>query len=160
MYDRKLQEFRSKQEGIKTRLGNLEKADDEYYQLATAILTLTQNASTIFESSELEVRRQLLKVLLQNCVVNATTLYPTHRSPFHLFAEGARCNEWLRSFAAGRNDRTQTIRLLIPVYRRRKKGFVFSFGRPFPPEPTKPPPPPPKNIVAEAFPPKDGSASG
>ncbi len=94
-YDKKSNEYREKQEEIQSRLSTLQSADEDFYLTAKYILSLVNNAGKIFESSEPEVKRQLLKVLLQNCEVNATTLYPTYRSPFHMFAEGASRQVWL-----------------------------------------------------------------
>lgn len=45
----------------------------------------------------------------------------------------------------------ERIQLVVPIFRRRLKGFLLSFGEPFPPEPAKPAPSPPKNTVAEAL---------
>ena len=94
-YDIKLKEFRGKQKEIQSKLANLQKADENYYLTAKYILTLSNKAPKIFESSEPTVKRQLLKLLLQNCVVNDATLVPTIRSPFHLFVKGASRQEWL-----------------------------------------------------------------
>lgn len=59
--------------------------------------------------------------------------------------------KWLPTFDVRRNANIKRFQLLVPIYRRRVKGFLLSFGRPFPPGPPKPPPLPPKNIVAEAL---------
>ena len=73
----------------------MREADEEYYLTAMRILKVANQGPEIFESSEPEAKRQVLKILLQNCVVNDATLVPTIRSPFHLFVKGASRQEWL-----------------------------------------------------------------
>ncbi len=73
----------------------MQKADEDYYLTATYILKLANRAPEIFESSEPEVKRQILKIVLQNCVVNDAALVPTIRNPFGLFAKGASRTKWL-----------------------------------------------------------------
>jgi hypothetical protein len=94
-HDKKRTELRERQAEIQSKLGSLQKADEEYYLTATYILKLANRAPEIFESSEPEAKRQILKILLQNCVVNDATLVPTIRSPFSLLAKGASRQEKL-----------------------------------------------------------------
>ncbi len=94
-YQKYRKQYRAKQEGIQSKLGNLQNADENYYVTATYILKLANKAADIFESSEPLVKRQIMKLLLQNCEVKDTTLIPTIRSPFNMFAEGASRTEWL-----------------------------------------------------------------
>jgi hypothetical protein len=75
-------------------LGSLQKADEDYYLTAMYILKLANRAPEIFEGSEPAAKRQILKILLQNCVVNDATLVPTIRSPFDQWAEGASRHKW------------------------------------------------------------------
>ena len=67
MYNKKHQEYRAKQEKIQKRMDNLQKADEEYYITASYILNLANRAYDLFLSSEPDIKRQLLKLLLQNC---------------------------------------------------------------------------------------------
>lgn len=94
-YDKKRNEYREKQNEIRSKLEGLQKADEDFYLTAKYILTLSNKAPKIFEGSEPTVKRQLLKLLLQNCTVNDATLIPQIRSPFHLFVKGASRTEWL-----------------------------------------------------------------
>ncbi|MDD5237350.1 MAG: recombinase family protein [Candidatus Omnitrophica bacterium] len=88
LYNKKREEYRRKQEEIQTKLNSLQKADEEYYETASYILKLANKAPALFESSEPEIKRQLLKLTLQNCELNDATLCPTYRKPFSIFAEG------------------------------------------------------------------------
>ena len=94
-YNKKREEYREKQKLIAERLANLQEADEEYYLTAMYILKLANRAPEVFESSEPEAKRQILKILLQNCLVKDATLIPTTRSPFSLLAKGASRQEWL-----------------------------------------------------------------
>ncbi len=65
-YDKLYKEFRTKIEEIDTKLSNLQKAEDNYYLTVNYLLQLTNRAYDLFLSSEIEEKRKLLKILLQN----------------------------------------------------------------------------------------------
>jgi hypothetical protein len=89
LYNKKREEYWLKQEEIQNKLNSLQKADEEYYEAASYILKLANKAPQLFESSEPEIKRQLLKLTLQNYELHDATLCPTYRSPFCIFAEGS-----------------------------------------------------------------------
>jgi len=80
-----------------------QESEEEYYLTFMNILKVANRAPEIFESSEPEAKRQILKILLQNCVVNDATLVPTIRSPFSLLAKGASRQEKLHQLHGLRN---------------------------------------------------------
>jgi len=94
-YNKKLIEYRSEQSNIETKLKNLREADTNYYTTAIYLLNLANKAPAIFKRSEPDIKRQLIKIVLQNPVINDVTLYATYRSPFSIFAKGASCHNWL-----------------------------------------------------------------
>jgi len=94
-YNKKLLEYRAEQTNIQTRLNNLQNADSEYYTTGMFLLKLANKASDIFKRSEPDIKRQLIKIVLQNPVINDATLTATIRNPFSVFAEGASCHNWL-----------------------------------------------------------------
>ena len=109
-HDKKRKELRERQAEIQSKLGSLQKADEEYYLTATYILKLASRAPEVFESSEPEAKRKILKIILQNCIVKDATLVPTIRSPFSLLAKGASRHEWLPvEVPATLVDRTATL---------------------------------------------------
>ena len=59
------------------------------------LVKVANKAPALFKGSEPTVKRQILKLLLQNCQVNGATLCPTYRSPFGAFAKGASHQKWL-----------------------------------------------------------------
>jgi len=54
---------------------------------AQYILKLCESAAQLFESSEVGVKRQLLKAVLQNCYVEGKKLVPEYKEPFNVFVE-------------------------------------------------------------------------
>ena len=65
-YDKFYQSFREKVAEIDTQLSMLQEAEDNYYLSAKYILELANRAYELFESSEVEERRQLIKLVLSN----------------------------------------------------------------------------------------------
>lgn len=95
MYDRKYQEFRASQKETKYKIDNLNKADHEYYITASYILSLANRAYDLFLSSEPMIKRQLLKLLLQNCSIDNGSLRYTLNYPFsEIFSYTSR-HKWL-----------------------------------------------------------------
>jgi len=88
-------EYRTEQTNIQTKLKTLQKADTDYYTTEIYLLNLANKASGLFKSSKPDIKRQIIKLVLQNCVINDVTLYATYRNPFNLFAEGASRQKWL-----------------------------------------------------------------
>jgi len=94
-YNKKLIGYRAEQTNIQTKLKNLQKADTDYYTTATCLLNLANKAPNLFKRSEPDIKRQVIKLVLQNCTVNNVSLYATYRSPFDIFAKGASRSKWL-----------------------------------------------------------------
>ncbi len=94
-YNKKREEFRERQEKIQLRLGTLQSADEEYYLSVSYLLKVANKAPGLFRSSEVTVKRQILKLLLQNCQVDDVSLCVAYRSPFDLFAKATSRTEWL-----------------------------------------------------------------
>ena len=65
-YDKKREEYRSKQQEITDRISRLGIADEEYYLTSEYLLQLANRAYELFMSSKAEEKRQLLKLTLQN----------------------------------------------------------------------------------------------
>jgi len=95
MYDRKYQEYRTKQEEIKSKTDNFNKADHEYYITTSYILSLVNRAYDLFLSSEPMIKRQLLKLLLQNCEIENGSLRYTLNYPFSEIFSYTKRHNWL-----------------------------------------------------------------
>lgn len=95
MYDKKYNEARAKQEEIKTKMTGLQKADEEYYITSAYLLNIASRAPELFESSEQDEKRELLKLLLQNCTLDGRIVHYDLKKPFDsIFVFGSRQN-WL-----------------------------------------------------------------
>ncbi len=95
MYNKKREEYRERQGKIQLRLGSLQSADEDYYRSVAQLVSVANRAADIFKSSEPAIKRELVKLVLQNPVVNDATLCATYKSPFNLFVEGACRQNWL-----------------------------------------------------------------
>ncbi|OGH20921.1 MAG: hypothetical protein A2695_02930, partial [Candidatus Levybacteria bacterium RIFCSPHIGHO2_01_FULL_40_83] len=81
-YDKMYKAFKLKIDEIDTKLFNLQKAEDDYYLTSEYILRLLQNAYNLFVSSEIEEKRQLLKLILQNSVLDGRLVKYSLLKPF------------------------------------------------------------------------------
>lgn len=95
VYDKYHQQFRKKLSDIEYKEQNLQKAEDDYYLTASCLLELASRASELFESSEVEEKRQLLKLVLQNCELKGKKLEFTLEKPFDTVLHYADRSAWL-----------------------------------------------------------------
>lgn len=95
LYDKKYNEFRNKQDIIKQQLHNLESSDDKYYISASYLLNLANRAHELFMSSEMEEKRQLLKLILQNLTFDGKRVRYDFIKPFDLVFKYAHRRDWL-----------------------------------------------------------------
>lgn len=95
-YDNKLQEVSDKLQILKIELDEHDKADHDYQTTVATVFSVARRAKEIFESSELNEKRQFLSYLLQNPHVKGKTLYFSIASPFNLVLELSDSPDWLR----------------------------------------------------------------
>ena len=86
-YDRYSQSFREKLSEIDARLVLLQDAEDNYYVAAEYLLDLSKRAYDLFVSSELEQKRQLIKLVLQNPRIEGKTVKFEAQKPFDLLLD-------------------------------------------------------------------------
>ena len=65
-YNKKREEFRTKQKGISSKISKLGIADEEYYLTCKYLLQLASRAYDLFMSSEAGEKRQLMELILRN----------------------------------------------------------------------------------------------
>lgn len=94
-YDKFYQSFREQIADIDTRLAILQEAEDNYYFTAKYLLELANRAYELFESSEVEERRQLIKLALQNLRVEGKTVRYEAIKPFDTILNYADNQLWL-----------------------------------------------------------------
>lgn len=95
-YDRLYKDFRQKIASIDYKLTNLQQAEDNYYLTAKYLLELANRAYDLFMSSEIEEKRQLLKLTLQNLKLNGKTVQYEAIKPFDKILFYASRSKWLR----------------------------------------------------------------
>lgn len=72
------------------RLERLQEAEDNYYTTAKYVLDLTNRAYELFVRSEVEERRQLIKLVLSNLRIEGENLLYEVTLPFDLIVN---CND-------------------------------------------------------------------
>lgn len=94
-YDKLYKVFQEKIEEIDTKLANLQKAEDNYYLTVNYLLQLANRAYDLFVSSEIEKKRQLLKLLLQNPTLDGKKVRYNLLKPFDTILNYADSQLWL-----------------------------------------------------------------
>lgn len=82
---------------LQRKIEQLNKADEEYYMLADTILSLSQRAGVLFESSELEQKRQIINLTLQNLTLTGEKLSYDLIKPFDVILKSNDNHIWLRN---------------------------------------------------------------
>lgn len=94
-YDKMYKGFRAKIDEIDSTLLNLQKAEDDYYLTSEYLLKLLNKAYTLFISSEIEEKRQLLKLILQNSTLDGRLVKYSLLKPFDTILNFADSQTWL-----------------------------------------------------------------
>jgi len=91
---KKSEQWGEEQSGILSKLKWHQGANKSYFGEGIKILELANRAYSLYLKAEAQEKRKLLNYILSNCQVANGTLYPTHRKPFDLIAEGVRTQDW------------------------------------------------------------------
>lgn len=83
-YDKFYISLRDQLADINSRLSTLQEVDHNYYITTKYILSLANKAHELFESSEVEQKRMLLKLVLSNLVLDGETIRFNAEKPFDL----------------------------------------------------------------------------
>ncbi|MDP6119496.1 MAG: hypothetical protein QF748_00880, partial [Candidatus Pacebacteria bacterium] len=86
-HNRKLTEIKEKQQKINIELEGYTDADESYHITARTVLSLAQRAKELFESSEVEEKRQILSFVFQNLSIKEKRLQYSLRSPFDVISK-------------------------------------------------------------------------
>lgn len=93
-YDRYYQKFSEDRDDINIRLTRLQEAEDNYYITARSIIDITDQAGDLFKSSEVEEKRQLIKLVLPNLRVEGENLLYDVNKPFDMILNCADSKLW------------------------------------------------------------------
>lgn len=83
-YDKRVGQYKDKQENILSQMENFKEANTSYYITASKMLDLAKRAGELFKSSEVGEKRQLLKYLLQNLELDGKKLSFQLKTPFNM----------------------------------------------------------------------------
>ena len=75
----------------------LEQANKEYYITTIYLLNLASRAGDLFERSNVEEKRDLLKFILWNCTLDGETLHYDLKKPLSTIFDLADRSRWLGS---------------------------------------------------------------
>jgi len=87
LFRQKLEDYKKRQVELRDQLARHETADLEFHVTANQVMQLAKRAWEIFESSEVEEKRQLLNFVFQNLKLDGKNLLVALREPFHLFIQ-------------------------------------------------------------------------
>ncbi|MDR3550589.1 MAG: recombinase family protein [Candidatus Babeliales bacterium] len=93
-YDRFYHTFQDQASNISIALDQLQDAENNYYITAKYVLNLTNRAYELFVSSEVEERRQLIKLVLSNLRLEGENIVYEALSPFNLILNSTDSNIW------------------------------------------------------------------
>jgi len=96
MFNKKLKEYKEKQAGLEAKMQSYTDADENYYLTANITLNLAKKAYEVFQSSEIEEKRQLLNFLLQNLKLQGKNLVFELKTPFDTVLQANKCSNLLR----------------------------------------------------------------
>lgn len=111
-YDKYYQEFRDKITDVDIRLKALQEAEDNYYTTANYVLDLTNRSYDLFIGSDIEERRQLLNLVLQNLRVDGKKVRLEAKKPFDFIMKCADQHAWL-PLDDGFRNREATIEIRL-----------------------------------------------
>lgn len=93
-YDRFYQSLRDQVSLITIRVEQLQEAEDNYFITAKYVLELVNRAYELFLGSEVEEKRQLIKLVLSNLRVDDENVVWDVQKPFDLFLKATDSNQW------------------------------------------------------------------
>ena len=82
MYLDKVKDYKTRQAELVEQMARHEKADHNFYVTANMVMNLATRAREIFESSEVDEKRQLLDLVFQNLQLKDGSLSFSVREPF------------------------------------------------------------------------------
>lgn len=93
-YDRFYQKLKDEAADIAIRFEQIQEADQDYYITAKYVLELLTRAHDLFVSSEVEERRQLIKLVLSNLRIEGENLLYELNKPFDVVLNHAKSLFW------------------------------------------------------------------
>jgi len=86
LYQRKFEEYRNSQKSLQNKRQNIEQVEDEYYGTVDHLLSLSKNASRLFEKANNEQKRSIINLVLSNLQLDGSQLRWKYKKPFDTMA--------------------------------------------------------------------------
>jgi site-specific DNA recombinase len=86
-FEKKLQEYKAREREVVQEMERHVNADESFHVTANMVLSLAQRSREIFESSEVDEKRQLLNFVFQNLELKDKKLSVTLREPFKIIKD-------------------------------------------------------------------------
>lgn len=121
-YTERKNRYQEEVKKIQRKIEQLSKADEEYYILAESILSLAQRAGELFESSEMEQKKQIINLTLQNLTLDEKKLSYDLIKPFDVILKSQDSHNWLPVYDIFMNlklrieDDIEKLRLLYNAF--------------------------------------------
>ncbi len=93
-YDRYYQSLRTQRDDLDLKVAQLQEAEDNYFITAKYVLELINRAYDLFISSEVEEKRQLIRLVLSNLSVDDRNVVYVVQKPFDLIINCADDQLW------------------------------------------------------------------
>ena len=91
MYLDRVKDYKARQVEIAEQMVRHEKADQNFYITANMVMNLAARAREIFESSEVDEKRQLLNFVFQNLKLDGKKLSIDNCEPFTTLVDYKKC---------------------------------------------------------------------
>ena len=127
LYQQKFNECKTRQQEVVSKMQRHVKADEHFYITANTVLRLASRAKDLFESSEVEEKRQLLNFVFQNLVLDGEKLVHTLREPFSMIMNMKACpNGWGQLDSNQRSRETRDLQSLAIAAMRYPQNYTAS----------------------------------
>jgi site-specific DNA recombinase len=93
-WERKSAEWQSEEQQVMAAVRELTAPKPERLLDAMRILELANKAYFLYVKQPPQEKAKLLRIVLSNCGIDATSIYPTYRKPFDLIFQKAKNEEW------------------------------------------------------------------
>ncbi len=93
-YDKFYTKFRDELDEATIKIDQLQKTDHQFYQTARSLLKVATHAHDLFVGSEVEEKRQLIKLILQNFNIDAENIVWELHKPFDLLLKCSEDIQW------------------------------------------------------------------
>ncbi len=93
-WERKMSEWRTEEQQIQMAINAIQEYSTDHLLSAKRILELANKAYSLYLTQTPAEQAKLLRMVLLNCSIDASNLYPTYRKPFELIFQRAKNEQW------------------------------------------------------------------